>query len=138
MSPVEPTALRPHITLLAARRAIATAHEEAARNGWVISVAVVDMDGEPIALEKQDAAIGISPYLALAKARDAVRSQIPLQQLPWSDDFRASVLSLTEGAVAVVANGQVIGAVGVNGTDGTNGSTVARVAAIAALEQHPK
>lgn len=100
------------ITLQDAQRAIAAATEEAARNGWSISVAVVDAYGEPIALERQDTATGISPYLAIGKARDAAQPQALLRRICWSDQFIASNISQPEGALPIIAGSRIIGAVG--------------------------
>ncbi|CAD2247533.1 heme-binding protein [Xanthomonas arboricola] len=133
---------RPSIALAAARSIVAAANAEAGRNGWAISVAVVDIAGELVAFEKSDAAIGISPAVAIGKARTAALLQAPSKQF---EDFinagRPSFLSTPgvtalEGGVPIVVEGRVVGAVGVSGAHGANDSQVATVAA-AAIE-HPR
>lgn len=133
---------RPGIALAGARRVIAAAITEAARGNWAISVAVVDAAGELVAFEKHDAAIGISPAVAIGKARTAALLRAPSKQF---EDFinagRPSFLSTPgatalEGGVPIVIDGRVIGAVGVSGAHGANDSRVATVAA-AAIE-HPR
>lgn len=88
-------------------------------------------------LERQDAAIGISPQVALAKARTAALLQAPSKQF---EDFvnhgSPSFLSTPgatalEGGVPILAGGRVIGAVGVSGAYGPNDSQVAAFAAAA-------
>ncbi|BCN37646.1 hypothetical protein ALDI51_09650 [Alicycliphilus denitrificans] len=133
---------RPGIALAAARSVVAAANAEAGRNGWAISVAVVDNAGELVAFEKHDAAIGISPAVAIGKARTAALLQAPSKQF---EDFvnagRPSFLSTPgatalEGGIPIVVDGRVIGAVGVSGAHGANDSQVATAAA-AAIE-HPR
>ncbi|HFZ0791252.1 GlcG/HbpS family heme-binding protein [Burkholderia multivorans] len=128
---------RPGIALAAARRVIAAANAEAERHGWAISVAVLDAAGELVAFEKHDAAIGISPYVAIGKARTAALLRAPSKQF---EDFTSaerpsflSTLGLTalEGGIPIVADGRVIGAVGVSGAHGANDSRIATVAAAA-------
>ncbi len=123
------------ISLEAAKKVMAAAHAEAARNNWHICVAVVDIFGELIALEKQDSAIGISPQVAIAKAKTAALLQAPSKKF---EDFinsgQTSFLSTPgatalEGGVPVTLNNQIIGAIGVSGAHGPNDSQVAEYAA---------
>lgn len=134
-----PTATLTHqtISLAGARQAIETAKAESARNGWIISVAVVDVSGELVALEKVDGAIAISPAVAQGKDRTAALLRAPSKN---SEDFinggKPSFLSTPgvtplEGGVPIVVNGQVVGAVGISGAHGPNDSQVAKAAAAA-------
>jgi glc operon protein GlcG len=127
------------VSLGAARRVIAAANQEALRHGWAICVAVVDLSGELVALEKADAAIGISAAVATGKARTAALLQAPSKQF---EDFinqgKPSFLSTPnttalEGGIPLIYNGQVIGAVGVSGAHGANDSQVAQAAADALI-----
>lgn len=127
--------LQPQVTLAAARRVVRAAQAEAGRHGWQISVAVVDAAGELVALERDDAAIAISPGVALGKARTAALLRAPSKEF---EDFinggRPSFLSTPgvtplEGGVPLVWQSQCIGAVGVSGAHGPNDSQVALAAA---------
>lgn len=129
--------VRPVVALAGARRVVAAANVEAARQGWAIAVAVVDAAGELVAFEKHDAAIGITPAVAIAKARTAALLQAPSKAF---EDFvnggRPSFLSTPgatplEGGVPLVDAGRVVGAVGISGAHGGNDSHVAAVAAAA-------
>ncbi len=128
---------RPGIALAAARRVIAAANAEAERNNWAISVAVVDVAGELVAFEKSDTAIGISPSVAVGKARTAALLRAPSKQFEdFVNEGRPSFLSTPgvtalEGGVPIVVDGRVIGAVGISGAHGANDSHVATVAAAA-------
>lgn len=126
---------KPRIALSMARLAIAAAHAEAERYGLAIAVAVADADGELVALEKRDVAAGISPYLAIGRARDAVLWQASFDQAgDYLCQGRRGFLykpdtATPEGSASVKANGIVIGAIGISGTDGMHSSRIAAVAA---------
>lgn len=129
-----------NISLSGARKAIATAQEEAQKGGWNISVAVVDVSGELVALEKSDNAIGISPTVAYGKARTAALLKSPSKEFEqYINNGQPSFLSTPgvtplEGGVPVVVDGEVIGAVGVSGAHGANDSHIAAAAAMAVKE----
>src|ERR1700676_5708941 len=70
------------ITLAAARKMVAAAEAEAARNHWAGVVAVVDDGGWPILVERMDnAAFTASIELAPGKARTAALFKKPSQAL---------------------------------------------------------
>lgn len=126
---------RLQITLAGAQRAVQTALDEAARRGWTISVAVVDDAGEPVAFAKADGAIGISPSVALGKARTAALLRAPSGEFEtFVNEGRPSFLSTPgvtalEGGVPITVAGEFVGAVGVSGAHGPNDTLVARLAA---------
>jgi glc operon protein GlcG len=68
---------RKNISLAGAQQVIAAAQAAAVAGGWHISVAVVDLAVQLVAFAKDDAAIGISPEVAIAKTRTAAHLQIP-------------------------------------------------------------
>ncbi|WP_296411306.1 heme-binding protein [Zoogloea sp.] len=129
------TLARTDIAQAGAQQAISAALAEAGRNGWVIAVAVVDSGGELVAFQKADGAIGISPAVAIGKARTAALLRQPSKSF---EDFinsgRPSFLSTPgttplEGGVPITINGQVVGAVGVSGAHGPNDSQAAQAGA---------
>ncbi|MFS2222284.1 GlcG/HbpS family heme-binding protein [Pantoea sp. B65] len=129
--------LKRSVSLSGAREVIHAAQRKAQENGWRISVAVVDRAGEVVALERNDAAIGISPTVALAKARTAALLEAP------SGEFEAFInagqpsflatpgVTPLEGGIPLRFDGEIIGAVGVSGAHGANDSAVALAAAAA-------
>ncbi len=131
------TLTRQTISLAGAHKAIKAAKDEAARNGWVICVAVVDAAGDLVALEKLDGAIAISPAVAQAKARTAALLQSPSGDFEkFINNGKPSFLSTPgvtplEGGVPIIVNNQVVGAVGISGSNGPGDSQVANVAATA-------
>lgn len=52
-------------------RVLGAAREEAQRQGWAVSIAVVDDGGHPLALERLDGCAPIGAYIATEKARSA-------------------------------------------------------------------
>ncbi|MCB6184889.1 heme-binding protein [Leeia sp. TBRC 13508] len=123
------------LSLGAAQAIAAVALDTALQNGWRISVAVVDASGQLIAFAKQDGAIGITPDVAIGKAKTAALLKSPSKHF---EDFinqgQPSFLSTPgvtalEGGVPIEWNDQIIGAVGVSGAHGVNDSTVATIAA---------
>lgn len=123
------------ISLAAARVVINAAFEAAAEYGWHISVAVVDRAGEIVSLDRSDKAIGISPTVALGKARTAALLRAPSKEFETfinagSPSFLATPgVTPLEGGIPLWLNGEVVGAVGVSGAHGANDSQVAELAA---------
>jgi uncharacterized protein GlcG (DUF336 family) len=121
-------------------RAIATAAEaEALKNGWAVTLAVVDDGGHLLWLQRLDGAAPISAEIAPAKARTAALGR--RESKVYEDMInggRVSFLSapvlqgMLEGGVPIVVDGQVIGAVGVSGVKSVEDAQIAR-AGIAAL-----
>ena len=114
------------LTLEQARTCIARGIARARELGFEVAVAVVDAGGHLVACDRMDGALWVTPEIARAKANAAA-------------GFRASTLDLEErftkrmlfadnvatlgdyafvfgrGAVPLVEDGQVVGAVGVSG-----------------------
>jgi len=138
-NPTPLTVMRAHITLDAARLVIASALAEAKRRGWAISVAVVDPAGELVAFERHDAAAGVTPKVALAKAHTAAMLRAPSSVF---EDFvntgKPSFLATPgitplQGGVPICIDDQVVGAVGISGAPGDEDGQMAAVA-ITALQ----
>lgn len=119
-------------------RIVTAAREEAVRNGWAVSIAVVDDGGHPLALERLDGCAPIGAYIAPEKART---SALGRRESKGYEDMinggRNAFLSvpvlagMLEGGVPVVVDGQVIGAVGVSGVKADQDAQVARAGAAA-------
>ncbi|MGG2136479.1 GlcG/HbpS family heme-binding protein [Escherichia coli] len=125
------------ISLAGARNAIRVAQQKAHEKGWHITVAVVDRAGELVALERDDAGIGISPVVAAGKARTAALLRAPSGDFEnfingGQPSFLATpgVIPL-EGGIPLLFENEVIGAVGVSGAHGASDTLVAQAAASA-------
>jgi glc operon protein GlcG len=105
------------LTLEIARKVVAAAEAEAARNHLVGVVAVVDDGGWPILIERMDqaaylaAAYLASVELAPGKARTAALFKKPIQALEAAINH-GRVAAVMQGGLPIVADGEVIGAIG--------------------------
>jgi glc operon protein GlcG len=128
------------VSLEAAERMMHAAKEEARKNGWKLSIAIVDAGGELIAFERMDDASPSSVTIAQAKARTSARFRRPTKALEEAvAGGRAALLSfdgmtMVEGGVPIVVDGRTLGAVGVSGASSAQDAQVAQ-AAIAALQR---
>lgn len=119
-------------------RILTAARSEAQQRGWVVSIAVVDDGGHPLALERLDGATPSSAYTATEKARTAALSRRESKSFEDMVNggrtafLSAPLLTSLEGGVPVLVDGQVIGAVGVSGVKAEQDAQVAK-AGIAAL-----
>jgi glc operon protein GlcG len=114
------------------------AQAEATRNGWAVTIAVVDDGGHLLLLHRLDGAAPVSSIIAPAKARAAALGK---RETKLYEDMinqgRTAFLSapldgMLEGGVPIIVDGHVIGAVGVSGVKSSEDVLIAR-AGIAAL-----
>lgn len=128
------------VSLEAAERMMHAAKDEARKNGWKLSIAIVDAAGELIAFERMDDASPSSVAISQAKARTSARFRRPTKALEDAvAGGRAALLSfdgmtMVEGGVPIVVDGRVIGAIGVSGASSAQDAQVAQ-AGVAALQR---
>lgn len=121
-------------------KAIAAAAEaEAIRNNWAVAIAIVDDGGHLLSLRRLDGAAPISSHIAPAKANTAALGQRDSKVYEdMVNGGRMSFLSapvihgMLEGGVAIMKDGQCLGAVGVSGVKSTEDAQIAK-AGIAAI-----
>lgn len=126
------------LTLAAVKLVVNAAEAEAARNGWNVSIAVVDEQGTLLAFRRMDGASYISVEIAQGKARTAALFRRPTKTI--SDQLaegRLALLSLDgvtalQGGLPILYSGVVIGGIGVSGVTSEQDELVA-AAGIAAL-----
>lgn len=117
------------------QRILLAARDEAERNQWPVSIAIVDDGGHPLALERLDGASPVSAYIAVEKARTAAlgrRESKGYEEMVNGGRtafLSAPLLTSLEGGVPVLFDGQVIGAVGVSGVKSGEDAQVALFAA---------
>lgn len=111
---------------------------EAEKNNWAVAIAVVDDGGHLLQFTRLDGAPPVSAYIAPEKARAAAlgRRETKIYE-DMINQGRNAFLSaplqgMLEGGVPIIADGQVVGAVGVSGVKSNEDAQVAR-AGIAAL-----
>ena len=127
----------PPITLDDAKRAMAAAELEAAKNSWQVAIAILDSGGNLVMFHKIDntqlASIGASE----GKASTALRFKRPSKAL---DDAIAAggaglrllaVKDITplEGGLPMLVDGKIIGAIGVSGALSSQDAQVAKAGA---------
>ncbi|MEJ0002718.1 MAG: heme-binding protein [Pararobbsia sp.] len=126
------------LTLSEVTKILAAARTEAQQHQWAVSIAIVDDGGHPLALERLDNCAPIGAYIATEKARTAALGR--RESKVYEDMInggRTSFLSVPvlsgtlEGAVPLVVDGQVVGAIGVSGVKAPEDAQVAKAGASA-------
>jgi len=120
------------------KRMADAAEAEAVKNGWAVTIAIVDAGGPPLWLRRLDGCAPMSAYIAPAKARSAALGRRETKNFEeMINNGRTAFLSvpqldgLMEGGVPVVKDGQCIGAVGVSGVKAPQDAQVAHAGAAA-------
>lgn len=131
----------PPISLETARKAMAAAEAEAAKNNWPVVIAIIDSGGHVVMMHKRDNAQLASLEVAQGKAKTALKYKRPTKVL---DDAISSggagvrFLALgditpLEGGFPIVLDGKIVGAIGISGVLSAQNSQIGR-AAIDALK----
>ena len=127
----------PPITLDDAKRAMAAAELEAAKNFWQVAVTILDSGGNMVIFHKMDNAQLSSITTSEGKARTALNFKRPSKAL---DDAIAAggaglrllaVKDITplEGGVPITVDGKIIGAIGVAGALSSQDAQIAKAGA---------
>lgn len=123
------------LNLAAAKQISAAAEAEAQRNGWKVSIVIVDEAGELLHALRMDDTPNNSLPIALAKAKHAANFR---RDTKFHEDIltKGNQLVLTlpdamplEGGVRLLADGRVIGGIGVSGVQAPQDGQVARAGA---------
>ena len=114
--------MRTKTTLAAADAVIilAAAKAEAAKNNWLVTIAVTDEAGYLLALERMDGAPLPSAEIAFLKAKTAAIAKAPTKALEDIVKDRPAVGLMpgrlpVQGGVPVIHNGECVGGIGVSG-----------------------
>jgi len=129
---------QPVLSAEGVRKALAAAEAEAHRNGWNVSIAVVDPAGTLLGFAKMDEASAASVDVSQAKARSAGRFRRATKV--FEDGVaggRAAIMSLpgvvaVEGGVPLLVDGKVVAAVGVSGATSPQDGQVAAAGVVGA------
>jgi glc operon protein GlcG len=103
-----------------ARAVVEAAKKEAVANEWKMSVSIVDAGGHPILFERMNGAAPATARVAFEKARTAAIFRGPTGGMEDRIAARAAMLVLPgatplKGGVPLMADGQVVGAIGISG-----------------------
>jgi glc operon protein GlcG len=127
----------PPISLDQAKKAMAAAEAEARKNNWPVTIAIVDSGGNLVMMQRLDNTQFGSNEVARQKAHTAVAFKRPskvFQDLIAQGGGNLRLLKVDgltplEGAVPIVVNGQVVGAIGVSGVQSQQDAQVAQAGA---------
>jgi glc operon protein GlcG len=133
----EPMPYGPAITLDQAKDVMAGAEAEAERNNWPVVIAIVDTGGNLVMLQRLDNAQFGSVEVARQKAWSAAAFRRPtkvFQEAIAGGGANLRLLRLEgasplEGGIPLVANGQIIGAIGVSGVTSEQDAQIAQAGA---------
>ncbi|MDA8520555.1 GlcG/HbpS family heme-binding protein [Acidovorax sp. NCPPB 4044] len=130
---------KPELEFADVKKIAAAAEAEALRNGWAVTIAIVDDGGHLLSLQRLDRAAPMSSHIAPAKARTSALGR--KESKAYEDTINGGrtafltvpfVDGLLEGGVPILKDGQCLGAVGVSGVKSTEDAQIAR-AGIAAI-----
>jgi uncharacterized protein GlcG (DUF336 family) len=124
----------PPIGIENARKVMAAAEAEAAKNNWAVVIAILDSGGHVVMLHRYDNVQLSSIEISQGKARTALMFKRPTKVL---DDAISSggaglrFLSLKdivplEGGIPIVLDGKIVGAIGVSGVLSAQDAQIAR------------
>lgn len=128
------------IDLAKAQKAIAAAIAEASKSprNWKLSIAVVDPNGELVAMQKMDQTQVASVDISIAKARTAARFRRPseaffnVMQTP-AGSYIATLGSppptASPGGIPLLDGGKIIGAIGCSGATGAQDAVACKAGA---------
>ena len=125
------------ITLDQAKRVMAAAELEAAKNSWQVAITILDSGGNLVMFHKVDNAQLSAVTTSEGKARTALEFKLPSKAL---DDAIAAggaglrllaVKDITplEGGLPILVDGKIIGAIGVSGALSSQDAQVAKAGA---------
>jgi glc operon protein GlcG len=121
----------PALTLDGAKAMVAAAEAEGLKNGWNVSIAIVDASGGLIVFHRLENTQPASDMIAIGKARTAARFKRPSRLL--EESVAAGRLALLavgdalpmQGGLPIVVDEHVIGAIGVSGVTAAQDEQVA-------------
>jgi len=128
---------KPALTAADVHKMMAACRDEAAKNKWNVTIAVVDDAGFLLHLERLDGAGPMTAEVAASKARTAAVTRRPTKV--WEDlvKDRPAMLKFPEnlpiqGGVPIMYQGDCVGAIGVSGVQSHQDEQIAN-AGVAAL-----
>lgn len=124
----------PPIGIENARKVMAAAEAEAAKNNWAVVIAIIDSGGHVVMMHRYDNVQLSSIEISQGKAKTALMFKRPTKVL---DDAISSggsglrFLSLkdivpVEGGLPIVVDGKIVGAIGVSGVLSSQDAQIAR------------
>jgi uncharacterized protein GlcG (DUF336 family) len=134
----------PPITLDQAKRVMAAAELEAAKNSWNVVITILDSGGNMVMMHRFDNTQLASIDIAEGKARTALKFKRPSKALEDAIASGGAGLRLLavkdiaplEGGLPITVDGKIVGAIGVSGVLSSQDAQIGR-AGIEALSKAP-
>lgn len=128
---------KPTLTAEDAKKMMEACKAEAAKNNWKVAIAITDDAGYLWHLERMEGAGRVTSVVALGKARTAAMMGRPSKMAEERAKERPGFLNFPDilpiqGGLPILAQGEVVGAIGVSGVQSHEDEQVAN-AGIAAL-----
>ena len=127
---------KPALTAADVQKMMAACRDEAAKNKWNVTIAVVDDAGYLLHLERLDGAGPMTAEVAAAKARTAAVTRRPTKV--WEDLVKDRPVFLKfpenlpiQGGVPIMHQGDCVGAIGVSGVQSHQDEQVANAGIVA-------
>ncbi|MGH7333288.1 MAG: GlcG/HbpS family heme-binding protein [Candidatus Rokuibacteriota bacterium] len=128
---------KPALTATDVHKMMAACRDEAAKNKWNVTIAVVDDAGYLLHLERLDGAGPMTAEVAASKARTAAVTRRPTKA--WEDMVKDRPVFLKfpenlpiQGGVPIMHQGDCVGGIGVSGVQSHQDEQIAN-AGVAAL-----
>jgi glc operon protein GlcG len=133
---------RCYLTSTDAQEMIDACREEAQRNQWPVSIAVVDDGGYLLHLERIDGAGPQTPELATLKASTAALSRFPTKFIEDLIKDRPTLVTFprrlpVQGGLPITHGGEVVGAIGVSGVKSNEDEQVAQAGLVYFQSRNP-
>jgi uncharacterized protein GlcG (DUF336 family) len=132
--PAPPPPYGPPITLEVAKKVMAAAEAEAAKNNWNVVITILDSGGNMVMMHKFDDTQLASIAIAEGKARTALIFKQPSKNLEEAIAAGGRGLRFTpltgitplEGGHPIIVDGKIVGAIGVSGVLSVHDTQIAR------------
>ncbi len=111
---------RPMLTLDDCRKISAAAEQEAKKNNWIVSIAILDDGGHLLHLIRMDGATPANSRIAIEKGRTAAETRRSTANWQERVGKRVELLRMpgvtpVQGGLPIVIEGTCVGAVGISG-----------------------
>ena len=123
---------RPALTASDVQKMVAACRNEAAKNRWSVTIAVVDDAGFLLHLERLDGAGPMTAEVATGKAKTSAITRRPTKF--WEDRVKERPVFLKfpdnlpiQGGVPIMYQGECVGAIGVSGVQSHEDEQIANV-----------
>ena len=131
---------RPQLTIEDCERIMVGALAEAAKNQWIVAVAILDDGGHLLHFSRMDGATPANAAIAVEKARTAALSRRTSGS--WEERIKAGRTAMlkmpgilpVQGGVPIVAEGSCVGSVGVSGVQSHEDEQIAQAGIDALLK----